>query len=540
MHLSACPAVFGDDKPLRVERPAHYIVENRPIVNELSRTPLPMVDWGFVLAGQIQYVDRTTGQLLPLNDKHDVENPSDVEAVAVTVPSGVRIRTEPATRGKTFAEELFPPEFPWEENCTVHTILFDSTHRKYKVWYRTKGYFAFAESEDFRQWRRPMNGTVPYNSHRETNILGVINRSELASSDLKSLDEARLGYAGGFCVDPTASPGERYKAVFLAHVKGATGDYARSTGRPISAMTGPGSTVMFGAVSADGVGWRVLPKPIMLHDADTLSVPTFDTLAGKFRLYTRLYQHNRRTVAMSETNDFRDWPLPTNILVPDAAEHPSIDYYSSAYAIYPNFPQIQTMLCTVYDRSIDRSEVRIATSRDGHTFNFLPGDPIVSTSAAAGDESGFLAAFPGLVRTPDGRMLCFYDVHRTPHKFPRHRFGGSKHYAAGWKSDRIAGIEAADRGEFTLAPAKLLGSRIVLNMRTERTGRIEAELRDENFAPIPGRTFADCDPLIGDHTSLTASWKGQSDLTAHVGRTIYVSFRLHAAKLFSIAAIETN
>jgi hypothetical protein len=497
-----------------------------------------MLDWGFVLAGHVEYRDRKTGRKLPLNDAHPLTDAADVEAVQVAVPFGVRVRAQAAAKGKTFAEELFPSEHPWEENCTVHTLVYDAPRHSYLLWYRTKRCFAFAESHDFKSWRKPMTTAEPYETQRETNILGVLNREELAQSDLRSVDEARLGYAGGFCRFPTDGSGASFRAVFLAHVKGNTDDYAMTSKRPLSAMTGPGSTVLFGAVSEDGVGWRVLPKPIMLHDADTLSVPAFDELSRTFRLYTRLYQHNRRTVAFSETTDFRNWPLPKNALVPGPDEHPSIDYYSSAFAPYPGFPQIRTMLCNVYNRATDRSEIRLATSRDGHTFHFLPGNPILSTNAAAGDESGFLAAYPGLVKTPDGRMLFFYDVHRTPHKFPRHRFGGSKHFAAWWRADRLAAIEAPEQGEFTLAPATLKLPRVVLNFQTERTGRVEVEVRDENFVPIPGRTFADCDPLFGDHTAEVVTWKGQSDLGPHVGKTVYVAFRLRAARLYSVTATD--
>lgn len=525
-------------EPPRFERPAHYLVENQRVANKLTSTPLPMVDWGFVLAGHVAYADRRTGNALPLDGPHDVDDPADVAAVPLAVPSGVRLRVQPAQKGGTFAEELFPPEFPWEENCTVHTLLFDEQDRKFKVWYRTKRFFAFAESDDFRRWHRPLTRAMPYENHAETNLLGVINKEEIKQSDLRSIDEARLGYAGGFCVDPSAPPEERYKSVFLGHLKEDTDRYAAAANRPISAMTGPGSTVLFGAVSTDGVGWRVLPKPILLHDGDTLSVPAFDAATGRYRLYTRLYQHNRRTVGLAETADFRAWPLPQNALVPGPDESPSTDYYASAFAVYPHVPQIQTMLCTVYDRAVDRSEIRLATSRDGHTFHFSPGGPVLSTTPAEERESGFLAAFPGLVRTPDGRMLCFYDVHQTPHKFPRHKFGGSRHYAAWWPADRLVALEAPERGEFTLTPAELTARRIVLNMQSERTGEMLVELRDDEFRPIAGRTFADCDPLVGDHLRAIVAWKGDSDLAQLVGKTIYVSFRLRAAKLFSISAAE--
>ena len=115
----------AEPPPDLFERPVHTIVENQRVVNELGKTPLPMVDWGTILAGQVVYVDRETGRKLPLNDPHELDDPAQVRAVPICVPSGIRLWAQPATKGGTFAEELFPPEFPWEENCTVHTLLYD-------------------------------------------------------------------------------------------------------------------------------------------------------------------------------------------------------------------------------------------------------------------------------------------------------------------------------------------------------------------------------------------------------------------------------
>lgn len=523
------------DQP-RFERPAHYLVEDRPIAIELGPTPLPMLDWGYVLAGHVDYVEKATGKRLPLNDPHDVRDADDVVATPLCVPSGVRLRVQPARKGGTFAQELFAPQFPWEENCSVHCLSFDESSRRFKLWYRTKGHFAFAESADFNSWAKPFARVTPHEGSAETNLLGIINVAEVEKSDLRSVKEARLGYAGGFFVDPDGEASARHKGVFLGHLKSNTGVYAEQSKRPISGMTGPGSTVLFGATSEDGVAWRVLPQPIMLHDGDTQSVPAYDRLAKTFLLYTRRYQLNRRTVAFAETKDFQHWPLPQTMLSPGPMEHPSVDYYASAFAPYPGDVAIKTMLCTVYDRSIDRSEIRLAIGRDGRNFHFSPGGPILSTGPAEKDESGFLSAFPSLVRTPDGRMVFFYDAHRTPHKFPRHRFGGSKHFAAWWPADRLMAIEAPERGEFTLAPVKLAGTRLSLNMLSERTGQIRVEVRDEAFKVVPGRSFADCDPVIGDHPAATVSWKGNADLASHRGKTVYLSFQMRAAKLFALAA----
>ncbi len=526
-----------EDELTRLFRPAnHYLVEHEPIVNELGPAPLPFLDWGLVQPGFVEYVDRASGNPLPLNEPHDVEDPAQVEARAFCLPSALTIEVQPAQDGGTFREALFAPVYPWEERCEVHTLLHDEAAGLYRLWYQTRAGIAYAESMDLRDWRRPLHAHRAMEGHAATNLLGVLDREQLAQSDLRAPEEARPGRSGAFFVDPSAAPEARFKCTFLAHVRDDTAAYAERVGRPRSAMTGPGSTVMFGAVSADGVGWRVLPRPIMLHDADTMTVARFDPLLEKLVMYTRLYELSRRSIARSETADFADWPLPVGVLSAGGEERPTIDYYSNAATHYPGQPRLRLLFCNAYDRSADRSEIRLAVSQDGRSFDFPPGGPIIAPGAPAAAHAGFLQPFPSLVRTPEGRFLLFYNQHDLPHKFPRHRFASSASRAAVWPADRLAALVAHGQGEFTTAPLLLRGDTIVLNFRSLRSGGLEVELRDERFRIVPGRSFADCDPLVGDHTAATVRWQGASDISPWRGQTVYLRFRLRHARLYSLAA----
>jgi hypothetical protein len=531
-----------DEQSRYFQKIGHYIVEDRKVENELTETPFPFLDWGLIQPGFIAYVNDATGELLPLSDPHDLTNPKQVRAVPVAVPAGVQIRAQPAARGGTFAEMLLEPKFPWEQDCTVHTLLFDEKDQLYKLWYESKDQIAYAESKDFKTWDRPLRPHRTYEGHEQTNLLAVIGAVDGGEGlgDIRSADEAKPGAGGAFFIDPSAPPDQRYKCTFLAHVKPTTVEYARQSGLPLSAMTDPPSTVMFGAVSADGIGWRILPKPIMLHDADTMTVAHYDVLLKRYVMYTRLYELGRRSVGFSETSDFSRWPLPINLLSAGPGESPSVDYYAPAFAPYPGRAQLRTMMCLVYDRSVDRSHIRLATSRDGHRFSFVPGDPVIGAAGSAEGDAGFLSAQPSLVRVPDGRMVVFYDSSPKPHKFPRHRFGGSRHWSASWPADRLAAIEAPQDGEFTTAAVILRGNRIVLNMQSTRTGGIRVEVRDEKFRPIPGRTFADADLLFGDEQAATVTWNGDGDLGDCAGKTIHLCVRLRAAKLFSLASTKSE
>jgi hypothetical protein len=259
---------------------------------------------------------------------------------------------------------------------------------------------------------------------------------------------------------------------------------------------------------------------------------------GRYVMYTRQYELSRRSIARSETADFAEWPIPINILTAGPEDLPSQDLYASGFCTYPRIPEIRLLFCLVYNRALDCADIRLAVSRDGSVFHFLPGDPVFSQGGFDMPQTGFLSSIPNLVRTPDGQLMSLYTEWSMPHKFPRFRFQNSVQRVALWKEDRLAGIEAEDYGEFTTIPFRLKGRTLQLNLVSERTGGIQVEMRDEEFRPVPGKSFAEADTLFGDQASIPITWKGESDLSACQGKRVYLRFRMRAAKLYAISSRE--
>lgn len=540
------PAIGEVDRAKLFRKMNHFIVNNRRAEFELSANPQPFVDWGIVRAGFVEYVDRQTGEIVPLNDEHPHEDADEIQAVPFGVASGVRLRAQPARKGRAFGE-ILKKTHPWErKRMEVNTLIYDEAVGVYRAWYEAEGGFAYAESEDFVHWTKPLKDYHPHEDHSKTNLLAVINPEEALSGPLKSLEEARPGHGGAFFVDPSAPAGERYKTSFMAHTKTLhyDDDNNPTVDEPISAMTGSGSTVIFGAVSADGIGWRVIPEPLSYHDADTQTVVKYDPLLNRYVIYTRLYELSRRSVGYAETANFRKWPLPVNILTAGPADSPSVDFYANAFSYYPGNPQIRMIFCLTYDRSVDGAGIRLASSRDGRVFHFTPGNPIIRRGEPDEVEHGFLSVKPGLVRTPDGKMLVLYSAWRMPHKFPRFHLDKVKdsggQLVAWWPEDRLVALEAEQKGSFDTVDFILRGDRLLLNMATDRTGEVRIEVRDEEFKLIAGRSFADADPLYGDHAAIPVTWRGEDDLSAHRDQRIYLRFRLRGTKLFSIKAVNSD
>ncbi|MCC6486812.1 MAG: hypothetical protein IT364_04870, partial [Candidatus Hydrogenedentes bacterium] len=464
---------------------------------ELDATPMPFADWALVEAGNLDWVG-PNGQKLPLNDPHGLSSPDEAHAVPFCLASGITIKTQPAEKSGLFSDMVLR-EYPWEQGTLkANTLLFDETAQRYRVWYDCAGGLAYAESPDLKTWHKPLLNPNSYGDQQATNLAYIANRDACAASGMFQKPESlEVAQSGSVLLDPSAPPEERYKSTILAS---AAPDrlwaFAEAKGKPLSSRVSPNSgNVLFPAVSADGVAWRVIPEPNLLHDADTQTVVAYDARIKRDVVYTRVWEVGRRAIARAESADFRDLPQPRTVLAPDAAEPPYIDYYANAMAVYPGRSDLQLMFVLAYDRRVESSVIRAASSRDGVLWHFTPGGPVLRPGEAGEWDSHFVVAVPSFVRAPDGGMLLLYNAYNLPHKFPRHGFVEANQGIARWKADRLFALEAEEEGWFTTPLLRLRGTKLLLNAQTTRTGEVRVEVRDREFKPVSGRTFAESDPF---------------------------------------------
>ncbi len=524
----------GTDQEAKIfRRINHFLVDGKRTAYSLNETPLPFVDWSLVQAGFIEYVDKATGKIIPLSDSHELTSQDQVQAAPFAIPRGIKLSVQQPQLGGSI-NDLYPPPAGRQNRGEVHTLVFDHSDQLYKLWYKMGNGVAFATSPDLKTWTEI---SVRMAEGSTSTGLCVLNAAELLEKGvMKDMEGANMRNPNAFFVDPAAPPAERYKCTFLARLAEKNPAYGARHSMPVSEMTGDASTVIFGATSPDGVSWTVIEKPLMLHDADTLTVTKWDPNTRQYVMYTRLWELGRRTIARAVTKDFRNWPLPETIVGPGSDQSPTEDYYVNAWAFYPGNPQLRLFFVLVYDREYDGARVRLATSRDGLVFHFTPGPNVIDRGEEGTDEHGFIAPMPSLVRTPDNRMILFYNANKNPHKYPRYKFGSSVQRMAQWQADRLVALEAKDVGEFTTPLLKLEGARISLNMAAAAPGGILVELRDEKFHPIPGFSFADADKMTGDDANLSVTWGGKSDLGSLKGKAIYLKFKMNNAKLFALSA----
>ena len=65
------------------------------------------------------------------------------------------------------------------------------------------------------------------------------------------------------------------------------------------------------------------------------------------------------------------------------------------------------------------------------------------------------------------------------------------------------------------------------------TGYVQVEALVDGKV-LPGRSFAECDPLTGDSLDRPVTWKGQTDLGHKDGQAVALRFRMRNADLYGV------
>ncbi len=425
---------------------------------------------------------------------------------------GVRVTPEDATK----SERWLTADRPWEQNTGYGCVIQDGG--KYRCWYNARlrkeklsmsmqggqamelkgSAFGYAESTDGFTWTKP--------------ILKVLGENNLVSP-----------YANGGCVflDPHGAPAERYKTFYFDRLPGE--------GKPQHGL--------YGASSPDGLRWTKGTKPLVRYFSDTQNVGAWDAALGRYVGYFR-HHFSGRTISRAETGDFWNWPQPEPLLHAGPLDGSADDYYFNGFTLYPGDPSLRLLFVSIYHRNRDDVDVRLAVSRDGRVYNWLSYDPVIRLGANGSWDGGTVYACPNLVRLPDGSLGLPYSGSSNVHNeawFKNHYTSYPTESGlawAKWQDARLAGIEAADYGEFTTNAAKFSGGGIEINARTSRAGSVLVELR-EGGKPLEGFTFENAVAFSGDRVWEPLRWKDRNSLAALQGKSISISFRLSSAKVFA-------
>ncbi|MBI4581678.1 MAG: hypothetical protein HY718_18425 [Planctomycetes bacterium] len=496
---------------------------------ELGGRRLVFTSWQYVRPGSFAWLDEKGNNVSVVG----TQGPTEARFRRADYPHGIRLVTQSAQREGPIVANDRPDE---SKGITFTTLLKDGD--TYKAWATAAGEKAsslvYLESKDGRQWTRP-DVRFELNGRPDTSL--------------------NLG-EGTVFIDPSAPPAERFKCVTLHRMSyDEFEEFKRrhpDRWEPRAKREDVGQVFYVqGLVSPDGLKWTSLPEPLSVEHSDTQIVGCYDPQLRKYVIYTRnwmvspksprareewgkaWYSVGRRSIGRTESDDFRRFPLSQMILVPPLDLPPSDVLYTNCKTTIPDCPISHVMFPTVWHTADDSTSVVMAASPDGRAWDFVPGGAVFNTPAFGEWDGGCVFARPNLVELPDGSFVLPYTGYLVPHKYPRGQIRFGTGYLV-WPKGRLVALEAAELGEFATIAFMPPGRRLLVNAVTTRAGSLRIEVADINGAPLPGRSFAEADPIFGDQYRTPAAWKGQADLGFEDGTPVILRFHLDRAKIFGL------
>jgi hypothetical protein len=477
-------------------------------------------------------------------DKAEMAGPFDAHFENIDGPRGVRLIAEPAQRGGKMAVK---PEHPWEARGIDITQLVPTSDGKVLAWAnctdeRGEKHSCYLESNDAITWRRPKLGLVEYDGSKENNL---------------TPDKA----PGRVFIDPHGPPEERFKCVSNGSMPAAEFEKLRQKpawrDRPISVMAieddkdRSNVVCVWGYVSPDGFRWKQLEEPLTIEESDGDQTLYWDSKLEKYVMYLRSYStvvrapgypvdhakwHKllpRRVIARSESADFRRFPLSETIIEGSNEMGPTDTYYLNARTTIPGAPDLHLMFPTRYVLEEDNTALDLYTSFDGKMWHIAPRCPLMRTADFGQWDGGCMFFWPHLVERGNGDWVLLYLGHNFPHKYPRGN-RVEEYGTAIWPKGRLMAIEAVGQGKFTTPAFLAPGEKMRINALTGRVGEIRIEAADLNGKPIPGRSFADSVPIVGDQYRIAVTWKGVDTLGVKTREPVVLRFQMDKAKIYAL------
>ena len=255
-------------------------------------------------------------------------------------------------------------------------------------------------------------------------------------------------------VDPHGPSEERYKCVYNARVladpRRYWEPYEKIHPRHRDVRLQPDYIYgLFGMVSPDGLNWKPLSEPLLIHKGDTDNTVYWDEWLGKYVLYTRLYWMQRRLIARAESDDFRHWTPVDPVVWPGLEDPFSYDIYTNGRTAYPGLPEHHLMFPMFYRRFTQTSEVHLLTSLDGIRWDRVPGGPVLTPGDPGAWDGEYIAAGRDLVPLGKDRVAIPYSGSTHPHKYPRWPGVISSQTGwAWWPDGRLCALTCEEEGQF--------------------------------------------------------------------------------------------
>ena len=332
----------------------------------------------------------------------------------------------------------------------------------YHILYRTEG-TAYAVSSDAYHWTRPEMNQVEFRGTTKNNLVSEYT-------------------VGPVVDDPQAPTQERFKGMLEEvgmfdpdtgeEIPGEEGlERMRAQSYSALAYEGPSvelSGVIRGFTSPDRIHWKRIDKPIADMPSDgTGANPMYEPQTNTYFAYIRVHgllpkeltglsggtpemYPGRRSVGLTRTKDFFNWPPPKLVLFPDPQDDPDISFYGGFYFRYPDRKDLHCMLVHVFHQITEIVDSQIAFSHDGIIWHRPERRAIIPTGPMGSGFEGGLYSQGGLLELPDGYWGIPFCGKIGQHNGFHHDRPESASPAqirwARWKPHRFCGVESSYRG----------------------------------------------------------------------------------------------
>lgn len=430
-----------------------------------------------------------------------------------------RLKMHPPRR----EEVVFQVSGPLENGCSaVYSVLIHD-HDQYRLYYR--GNFPIqGEGGDLSEQQTANVAISRDGIHFERPELGIYNFDDGGRNNVVWQGVQAHNLVVFRDTSPNCRPDERYKAVGGAWEK------------------------LYALYSSDGFHWRLAqPEPLDIPGTfDSANVPFWDSVIGKYRLFSRHFDNGRRAIQSCTSDDFIHWSKPVPHQYEEGA--PNEHLYTNATTPIPgaehilmSFPMryVAERATPVHDISAmeysgtgqqgmaGMTDAVMMSSRDGVFWR----RPFCEAWLRAGlDERNWTHRN----NTPAIGIL--------PLRADEWSMFASEHY--GWPDNGLrrlslrpwgfASVNAGySGGRIVTHPLTFTGRELRINFSTSAVGSLAIGLLDETGREISGYSITDMTPIYGDSLDLAVGWKGGSDLSALAGRAVRLYIDLKDADLFA-------
>jgi hypothetical protein len=433
---------------------------------------------------------------------------------------------------------LIKPDQAWEKRGAITVYSSAMKYKgKFRVWYDTvvpygKGPYehhrrvCYAESSDGIHFTKPNLGLHEVNGSKANNVV-------------------MPGVIGGCSVwiDPQAQAEHRFKS--QAKVYPTRQFHMHS--------------------SPDGIHWKLFkrldPGP---GGWDTQSIVFWDKRIARYVMFTRRWVRLKpritsyRTVRRLESRDFMKWTNQTVAMATDVRDrtlyktpnkqHP-MDFYGADVFVYENV-YIMLAQCFWHWQPLPKRsglapstfDVQLAVSRDGVKFSRPTRKPFMRLGPAGHFDSRFVWAMPHPIRVGDELWIYYAGTNRDHDSIIDSKANGkwlSGISRATLRLDGFVSIEAGiEQGHFITPPIRFSGKQLQLNVDAGGGGSVVVTILDNQSRPITGFSGDQAIAVNGNSVRMPVRWKGGSDLSGLIGKTVRLRFDMKNCHLYAFQFVK--